>query len=339
MLRITFKNVGQGDSIILEWKSDISEHKIGIIDCNLVDENTNPVLSYLQSTFYKEIDFILLSHPHYDHFSGLRQILEYCEEKNIFIKNFWHTSSQVPSYLRAAVKSTSAANELALLFKKIMELSRKGKVIGGQGYVANNTRDYSLSKDISLRFLAPSTKEFDKYIRKINLKFDEEDSKNTANANWLSTVIKISGNDWFILLTSDCESEVLKSLWINDKAEFEGKRLLLAQSPHHGAKGNHQKNFWIRQNPNRTNPYAVISVGKNHYGHPSPVVIQFFDKANYRVYSTNKVGRFVNKTKEDIAISSLLDISSSLVLSINKNDELAGDQVFVVQNGQITHQR
>ena len=81
MINVNFKNVGQGDSIIIEWKRD-SLSKIGIIDCNLMG-NKNPTLEHIISSNYSEIDFIILSHPHYDHFSGLVQILEYCELNKI----------------------------------------------------------------------------------------------------------------------------------------------------------------------------------------------------------------------------------------------------------------
>jgi competence protein ComEC len=122
MLRIRFLNVGQGDSIILEWQdiTDLS-WKIGIIDCNLY-LNANPTLSYLIQNNYKEIEFILLSHPHSDHFSGMKALLLHCEKNQISIKYFFHTSEQVPAYLKAACKSVTEQNELFELYKTVFRL-------------------------------------------------------------------------------------------------------------------------------------------------------------------------------------------------------------------------
>lgn len=71
-MRITFKDVGQGDSIILEWDKD-GKKKIGIIDCNKYF-GANPVLSYIKNPENKveEIEFLILSHPHHDHFLDLK---------------------------------------------------------------------------------------------------------------------------------------------------------------------------------------------------------------------------------------------------------------------------
>ena len=59
MTKITFKNVGQGDSIIIEWSNDKNEKKIGIIDCKKNDSN-NPILKHIQDFNIEEIDFIYL---------------------------------------------------------------------------------------------------------------------------------------------------------------------------------------------------------------------------------------------------------------------------------------
>ncbi len=337
MLKITFKNVGQGDSIVLEWQNDNGENKIGLIDCNLI-ESSNPVLDYLKQSNYSEIEFILLSHPHEDHFSGLRQVIDYCENKNMFIKHFWHTSFQSPEFLKAAVKSLTATKELNLLFRKIHELSRRKKVIGNQGYVLDSTKNYQLSADIFLQFLAPSQTELDKYQRNIRVEnYEEESVGNSANANWLSTVLKISGGDWYVLLTSDCERMVLKNLWIDKKGQFTNQKLYLAQSPHHGAFKNHNQKFWQRQNSIENNPFIVFSVGNNQYRHPSEKVISDFDKKKYKIHSTNKIGGFVGFNEESAKISRLLDVFSEIIPSKVMASALNGDQCFVVENGCIKY--
>ena len=241
MLTITFKNVGQGDSIILEWL-DNGQSKVGIIDCHLFN-NTNSVLNHIQQANYQEIDFIILSHPHYDHFSGFNQLFDYCLIHKIIIQKFLHTSYIVPDYLRAANKTVNVQRELVTLFKNIRQLWKIDKIILKQSFINDLTKDIRLNNDISIKILAPTTHEFDAYISNVKVDNDEESHDNNANANWLATFLKIYSTDWQIILTSDCEKRVLNR-WKNNDIEFSNHTLLLAQSPHHGAKGNHTSKFW-----------------------------------------------------------------------------------------------
>ena len=83
MLKLTFKNVEQGDSIILEWEDD-GISRIGLIDCKNAFR-TNPTINFIKALNLTKIDFILLTHPHQDHFSGFSELLDYCIQNNIEI--------------------------------------------------------------------------------------------------------------------------------------------------------------------------------------------------------------------------------------------------------------
>ena len=91
-LNITFKNVHQGDAILLEWTSDIGERELGIIDCSLCSLYTNPILNSLKENRDKKVKFLVLTHPHTDHYSGLTEILHYLYTNNIEIEYFIHSS-------------------------------------------------------------------------------------------------------------------------------------------------------------------------------------------------------------------------------------------------------
>ncbi len=117
MLKVIFKDVGQGDSIIIEWQNDDEEDKIGIIDSN--QHNGNPVLDYIKQRKTKEIEFIVLSHPHSDHFSGLLEILEYCKENLIEINNFIHTCKTHKSFIKSCTITSYHRLQLINIFKFI----------------------------------------------------------------------------------------------------------------------------------------------------------------------------------------------------------------------------
>jgi beta-lactamase superfamily II metal-dependent hydrolase len=327
MLTITFKNVGQGDSIILEWL-DNGQSKIGIIDCHLLN-NTNPVLNHIQQVNYQEIDFIILSHPHYDHFSGFNQLFKYCRTNKIIIQKFLHTSYLAPDYLRAANKTLNVQRELDKLFREVKQLWKFDQIILKQGFINDLTKDIRLNDGISVKILAPSTHELDAYISNVNVDNDEESHDNNANANWLSTFLKIYSTDWQIILTSDCEKRVLNR-WKNNDIEFSNHRLLLAQSPHHGAKGNHNSTFW-KQFVSTTQTPIVISVGENGYKHPSQDNINYFIKNGFNIYTTQQ-GEIMSKEAQKV--SSILNIFSEKKETIN-----ARDITFQIdKQGEINHQ-
>lgn len=86
-MEITFLNVGHGDSIGLKW-NDSGTEKIGIVDCKK-NNNSVPTIEYLKSKENLQfIDFIVLTHPHIDHYSGFPELLSYIKNSNIKIKNF-----------------------------------------------------------------------------------------------------------------------------------------------------------------------------------------------------------------------------------------------------------
>lgn len=327
MVNVTFKNVGQGDSIVIEWQKD-SINKVGIVDCNLV-HNANPILEHIIAFNYQEIEFIILSHPHYDHFSGLRELLEYCEVHKIVIRKFLHTSQQVPDYLRVATRSIISTNELVLLFTVIKRL-RKKQVIEFLTYISDEITDILLTDELRLKFLAPSSVEYEKFLNRTPL-FDEEDPHNNTQSNWLSTIIKIYTSDWYILLTSDSSVETLKRVGIQKKGEFLDF-LKLGQSPHHGAKGNHYDAFWKTKKHVYRTP-IIFSVGDNIYKHPSEKAVSFFSetKNNFKIFSTNQVGslnEYITSLRSS-TISSYLDLAGSeeIVEPIPPN-QYQGDQTF-----------
>ncbi len=84
-LNITLIDVGWGDSILIEYKGR-EETRYGLIDSN-DDDKYQPSITYLKKCFQiptSELDqrrpifdFIILSHDHSDHASGLKPIMRY----------------------------------------------------------------------------------------------------------------------------------------------------------------------------------------------------------------------------------------------------------------------
>ncbi|HVX28440.1 MAG TPA: hypothetical protein VHB70_18980 [Parafilimonas sp.] len=294
-MTICFKEVGQGDSIIIEWV-DVKQ-KIGLIDVNLKPKSSNPALNHLISAGLTEIEFLILSHPHSDHFSGMRKLLEYCREYKIHINYFLHTSANVPEWITSSVTGDVERNELGKLFNLIEDMNENGE-IENCGYLDNTSGELNLGT-WKLRFLAPTSRQYKafkakKYTAELELKI------NSSAGNLLSTVIEIYNDDNSILLTSDAVDNVFKMIY---ESKMITRKLLVGQISHHGAKENFYKEFW-RESKRVPDCPAVISVGDNPYNHPAPYVINYLEKVRYKRYLTN----------EAPLLSSISSVSGSLNL-------------------------
>ncbi len=285
-MKITFLNVGQGDSIIIEWTVD-GQSKIGIIDCNKFNGKT-PTVEYIQQIQCKEIEFVILSHPHFDHYSGLLDLFEYSNKTNITIKYFLH--SCVTTLQNIIVDSFNSVLD-AKLFSEIMtlaySLTDSGK-INEMSFVNNMTGDVDLSNEIKLKFHQPNNKQYRKFNStafsgRIGLAY-----KNNPAFNSLSTVLEIYTSEWFVLLTSDADENIFQELNDNNK-KFNGK-FHFGQIPHHGSKGNFHRDFWRISSRTLGCKNAVISFGyKNKFEHPSNNVITTLKRYGYQIHATNAI--------------------------------------------------
>ncbi|CAN5367076.1 hypothetical protein BH23BAC1_BH23BAC1_20470 [soil metagenome] len=313
-MRVTFKDVGSGDTIFLEWKHEGVE-KYGIIDCKLKNHK-NPILNQLKQLHVKEIEFIILSHPHYDHYSGLNSLLDYCENKGITIKLFGYTSYTIPESLQMAVRGHIAKRDLERLFQRMNALHIKG-IIEEIGHISSTTRVFILSENLNLEILAPTTKDLNDYnSRKYRNLLDIK--RNYSDANLLSTFIRIYSDKWSYLLTSDTWEEIYKR-FLQKKVLQGWGEVIFGQISHHGANENyfHHK-FWKALTRKKDSP-TIISVGKNSYGHPSMKVINSLENFGYKVFTT----QILSSTTENIENIDDLD----LISEVNSDD--IGEDVII----------
>ena len=312
-MQITFKNVGQGDSIIVEWVRN-GEPYLGIIDCNLF-QKTNPVVQHLQKVGCRKIDFIILSHPHYDHFSGMLELLEFCEEQNIPIHTFAHSCASHPRHLNYANTDSNKQVLLQKIFLKAKVLYAS-KQIRFLGFIGQNT-SITLNENLILKTLSPSSFEVEKFIQDIDFYEKIDFSKCGKAANYLSTVLKISSQKESVLLTADAEKETFKRLEERHFDEF-NDLLYLGQIPHHGSKTNHYSSFWSKIK-RTSNCIAAVSTG-GQYNHPHTEVIADFASWDYTFYSTNQEKTLVKPIQSKT--STTLDMTSELIEDGYQEDDL-----------------
>ncbi|MFC1734014.1 MBL fold metallo-hydrolase, partial [candidate division KSB1 bacterium] len=292
------------------------------------------ILNHLISKKYREIEYIFLSHPHFDHYSGFPQLLDYCTENNIKIKHFFHTCRAVYDYIKVAVKTVEAAQKITYIFKVVKKLSQETEL--EENYIeANKHIKIPIQNGVYLEILSPSSKEVDKYLATESYPFEkEEQHHNNPRSNLLSLILKLSGKDWYLLLTSDAEKWSLIRLGTKEKHKVKGK-LLLGQSSHHGSFHNHNNDFW-RKRERETNTPIFFSAGTNIYNHPHKSVVSFFVNQQYDIYSTNRVGGLTSISDHGKHVSRLLDLISNKTQK-EKPSKFSGNQTFEINNGNIKY--
>src|SRR5580765_8010860 len=88
MLRFDFYESGKGETIIITFP----DGGIGIVDAHPSAGGGRPGISELIRG--KDIHFVCLSHPHYDHGADLVPVLQ----STARIASFWHTVPEVKSF-------------------------------------------------------------------------------------------------------------------------------------------------------------------------------------------------------------------------------------------------
>lgn len=318
-MQITFKDVGQGDSIIIEWK-DGDAFKIGIIDCKK-KTTTNPVVNHLRDGKYTEIEFIILSHPHKDHYSGFVELLDFIEERKIIVNRFGNTLKEIGSgYWEWFEVLSEDTRQLAEIVRKAENLSEAG-LIKKFFYVFEDW-NIKLSDTIEIRSLSPSHEEIRIYQRAV--KYDAIENKKSASksANYLSSLFYIRKDDTYILLTSDAEKETFER--IDKEKRFNGIKFSLCQAPHHGSYNNYVDQFWDNLSTYDKKD-AVFSSGLNEqYKHPHLITIKSFEKNGYAIHPTNIVYGVQEYLDELNKKALILDTISD----IDEESIVVGDKTF-----------
>jgi len=333
---LKFKDVGQGDSILLIWEEN-GRKKIGIIDCHRY-ENTNPILdevSAIKGDY--DIVFIIISHGHQDHYSGVKELLIYCRKSNITIEHF--ISTLHPTQFEF-LKSTASRSERKSITELItmVNLLDEDEIITDMYPAFNRIIRFEL-EDFLLECLYPRQANYTALGSKLN-KYLKGQIKTQPDLNYISTIFKLSNKSLYALLTSDCLKESLDTIEKKDQ-DIRNKELHLAQVPHHGSINNHNEQFW-KNRKRVVNCPAVISSGESTHNLPNEEVVRSFTDLGYKIYSTN----YVNGIKSYVESENTAKDYSFMInhfsdagdeYTIKKSDRFRGDKVFHLEENKITY--
>ncbi|WP_160112333.1 DNA internalization-related competence protein ComEC/Rec2 [Salicibibacter kimchii] len=251
-LRVTFIDVGQGDSILIELPYRQGVYLIdggGTItfpqeDWQERDQQPDPgrqtVVPYLQSLGINHLDKVIVTHGDYDHYGGLFAVVEEMEVDTVLSPHTDIENSEVERFLMHAREQ------------------------GAQPTFVHEGMGWSVDA-FTFRILHPTP------------------TGGGESDNDQSIVIDahLYGTRW--LFTGDVEEEGEKRL-IRDYPELSADIL---KAGHHGSQTSTTSSFVEHLNP----MVAVISAGENNrYNHPHPDVLQTLEKAGVQIFRTDEQG-------------------------------------------------
>lgn len=281
MIKVIFKNVGQGDSIIVEWEGN-DKKRIGIIDCNIKDD-TNPILDEIIKRNVNFIDFIIISHLHFDHYSGFADVLEFCITHKVKIGVLFHTFETHYFSLFSSLNFTQKQWRTTDKFIHFLQEAVNSRLILDIGPANSRTQSILLDGKNTLSFLSPIGRDHVDFAVRSS-KYSTKVSRTPPDFNRLSTVITIGNESEVGLLTSDATKNVFKRL--NKRLE---QKVKFVQVPHHGSIRNLHEPFWLNLKTIEKCP-SVFSVGEVKKDKlPNIEVVGFFENNGYVNESTNFV--------------------------------------------------
>lgn len=337
-LKVVFKDVGQGDTIIIEHTNG-EERWIGVIDCN--EYGRNPVIDYVKSNrSFQSISFIVISHLHVDHISGISDLIEYCTKNGITIEKLIHTINRSVLDILDKVE-TRSMHEHGVLWRLIDVLDEgiKNKTITNNFEASSNMNEINLAGEIILKCHAPAGNNLGELLKGIKRKRDKKRIR--QNLNMYATILEIKKNGKSILLTSDADKR-----YFNKLENSINNSVVIAQAPHHGSFRNIHKNFWecIKIDKQQI---IVFSVGEdNRYALPDTETVSFFNEKGYEIRATNYVNglkQLSNGSEEAIEEyegkeDSLMDILSFIAelpkdkVKSNNYGRFSGDLIFEIND-------
>lgn len=246
---VNFLDIGQGDAILIvtpQLKTILIDGGPG----ETVLEELGDILPF----FVRDIDLMILTHPHRDHIEGLVEVLKRYEVHQLLLSGDEYGSTLYSEFLKVA--------------------REKEETDGLQIYFAESENDFKIETGSNYLFLD------------VIYPIGSIAGKTYENTNNASVVIKMSapGGRTF-LFTGDCEIECEEEILQNyPQGKLDSDILKIG---HHGSRTSTSQTFLDAVSPE----IAVIQSGTdNQFDHPHPETLEKLKNANVKVHRNDLEG-------------------------------------------------
>jgi len=259
-LRLVACDVGQGDATLIIY----GEVQI-LVDAGRGKKVLDCLGGYLPF-WDRQIELVLITHPDADHYGGFLDVFENYSVDEVVVSGL-ENSNQTYELLENKVGGSGTKVVYATSGLKVRVGLMQFEILHPSGqFLAVNSAVISDPKD--KKVLGAFTSSVDK--------------------NDFSIVAMLSLGEFDALLTGDIGSQTMKE--IIDSGNINNVEYL--KVPHHGSRNNLPPELLESTNPE----LAVISVGKNSYGHPHGEVLDLLRKEEIKTLRTDEVGDIVVET-------------------------------------------
>lgn len=269
--QVTFFNIGQGDAALIQF----ADGKKMLVDCG-PDKKILAKLGMALPFYDRTIDYVLATHPDLDHYGGCVDVLKNYNVKEIIINGhkkeydpYWRAWDEAIKNEGAIVKIITSAEELIIASSTLQFMSPDSSL--PLAVSADDSNNYSIvfklkNERTSFLFTGDMEEPLEKALeykycsttaRVQNIEPLRQASSNTVGAQYLVPCPALQAN-------------VLKV-------------------GHHGSDTASGEEFLNLVNPKT----AIISVGKNKYGHPSLRVMKKLERVGTEILRTDEVGDIV----------------------------------------------
>lgn len=284
---VTFLDVGQGDSIVVE----LSSGEVYLFDCGSSSRKKTGeyvLMPYLKYRGIHSIDAVFVSHPDEDHCNGIEELFALGEEEGITVGQL------VLPWLADTMRE-----ELTSLIQEAGEAAQKEPV--RISYI--KAGDFFATEDASFLCLHPPEAYGGGSTNACSQCFYIElyGSKGSAG----------QGNTVSLLLTGDVEGEG-EALLLQELKNRSIGNVTVLKVAHHGSKNATCKKILEQLKPGA----AVISCGKNNsYGHPHTETLERLNEVNSKVMVTKEHGAIIVQIRNGVNIRSYVRTRLTLLRS------------------------
>ena len=256
-MHVVFCDVGQGDGAYIRFP----DGRDMVIDGG-PDNSILQCLGRHMPFWDRHIDLLVMTHPQKDHMQGLIDV----------VGRF-----SVEYFLRSDTVNNTEG------YKKLTALLARNNVI--QRFV---TQDDRISVGpASLSVLWPSKEQITKGTTTASIADSTQESRvlgaKSIEMNDFSVVLELQYGSFSTIFTGDADSHVQNSFTGSKLSDADVEVLKV---PHHGSKTGMTRDFidWISPK------LAVVSVGKNSYGHPTQEAQDMLNSVGSRILRTDQHG-------------------------------------------------
>jgi len=248
-LKVVFFDVGQGDSILIRTPKgeDI------LIDGGPSSKVVQKLGEHLPF-FDRDIELVVLTHPHADHITGLVEVLKRYNVRKVLITDIEN--------------STAFFEE----WQKFLELE-------GAEIELADIQDKFDFEDIEFSVLWPRVENQEKK--------EEKDFSEFLNDS--SIVNELVYGEHKFLFTGDISCDTEKEIMNQLEGFNQDEGMQVLKVPHHGSKYSSCEEFLGILNPD----FAVIQVGQNKYGLPTLRAIRRLEKYVDEIFRNDEYGDIV----------------------------------------------